>query len=49
MSRSSEVRAVDGMWLLYDASKREVSTQPQLNVLPHAYLADVDALPGFER
>ena len=27
-----------GMWLLYDASKREVSTQPKLIVLPHAYL-----------
>ena len=26
------------MWLLYDASKRDVSTQPQLTVLPHAYL-----------
>ena len=26
------------MWLLYDASKRDVSTQPQLNVLPHACL-----------
>ena len=26
------------MLLLFDVSKREVSTQPQLNVLPHAYL-----------
>ena len=30
--------------LLYDASKREVSTQPQLNVLPLVSLPDVDVL-----
>ena len=26
-----------GVWQLYDASKREVSTQTQLSMEPHAY------------
>ena len=39
------------MWLLYDASsKREVSTQPKLTVLPHSLYSagsGVTAVPGI--